>query len=321
MELGAEREPARCQARLGAGGPRTGRGHGSRPRRHAPDDLAEHELDDPVLRARGHIHDADGLALAQHSRPVADGGDLDHPVGDEDDGALSAALAADDLEDALGEVRRQGRGHLVEHEDVRLDREGAGKVDDPERGERHAPRQARQVEVLEPELAEPVAERLHRCLGQAQVGADVQVRDERRLLVDRDEPAAAGFGRVMDRALPAPYGDRARVGPDRTGEDLDERALAGAVGAHERVDLARAHGQRGGLQRHDGAVGLRDARGLEQEVGGGDGHRFPEVRRRGRGCRRTGIPRAAQVRGATTPRRGPCRRWPARGCRSSSPRS
>ena len=141
------------------------------------------------------------------------------PVGDEDDGAIAAPLAADDLEDALGEVGGQGRGHLVEHQDVGLDRERAGEVDDPERGERHAPRQARQVEVLEAELAEPVAERLDGRLGQAQVGADVQVGDERRLLVDGDEPAAAGLGRGVDRALPAAHGDRARVraGPRRSG--------------------------------------------------------------------------------------------------------
>ena len=86
----------------------------------------------------GHVDDADGLALAQHGRPVADGGDLDHPVGDEDDRAIAAALAADDLEHPLGEVRRQGRGHLVEHQHVGLDGERPGEVDDPERGERHA---------------------------------------------------------------------------------------------------------------------------------------------------------------------------------------
>ena len=46
-----------------------------------------------------------------------------------------------------------------------------------------------------PSSREPVAERLDRRLGQAQVRADVEVRDERRLLVDRDEAAAARLGR------------------------------------------------------------------------------------------------------------------------------
>ena len=62
-------------------------------------------------------------------------------------------MAADDLQDALGEVRGQGRSHLVEHQHVGLDRKGSGKIHDPERGERNAPRQARQVEILQPQLA------------------------------------------------------------------------------------------------------------------------------------------------------------------------
>ena len=94
--------------------------------------------------------------------------------------------------------------------------------------------------------------------------------------------------------LAAPDGDRAAVGPDGAGQDLDEGALAGAVGAHERMDLARAHGQRGRLQRDDGAVGLRDVRRLEQEVGG-DRSSVPLVRDAG-GCRRSRHPPLVDVR-------------------------
>ena len=170
VQLGARAERAGRQARLRVGARGPGR-DGGRRGRHVLDDLAEHQLDDALLRARGDVDDADRLALAQDGRPVADGGDLDHAVRDEDDRAVAAALAADDLEDALGEVGGQRRGHLVEHQHVGLDREGAGEVDDPERGQRQAPRQARQVEVFEAQLAEPVPERLDRRLGQAQVGA------------------------------------------------------------------------------------------------------------------------------------------------------
>ena len=139
------------------------------------------------------------------------------------------------------------------------------------------PRQARQVEGPQAELVHPVAERLERRLGQAQVRPEVQVGDERRLLVDGDEAAVAGLGGGVDDPLAAADGDRAAVGPDGAGEDLDERALAGAVGAHQRVDLARADGQGCGLQRDDGAVRLGDAGRLEQEVGGGDGHRSSDT--------------------------------------------
>ena len=272
LQLVPRGEASRGDAGLHVGRPsRRGRSLGDRG--HVLDDVAEHELDDPLLGALGHVDDADGLALAQDGRAVADGGDLDHPVGDEDDRAIAASLAADHLEDALGEVRGQGRGHLVEHQHVGLDRHRAGEVDDPERGQRHAPRHARQVQVVEAQLVEPVAEGLDRRLGQPEVGPDVQVRDQRRLLVDRHEAAAARLGRRMGGELPAADGDRPGVRADGAGQDLDERALAGAVGAHERMDFAGAHRQRGGLQRDDRAVGLRDARGLEQEVRGGEGHR------------------------------------------------
>ncbi len=146
--------------------------------------------------------------------------------------------------------------------------------------ERHLACLAREVEVPEPQLVDPVAERLDRRLGQAQVRPQVQVRDERRLLVHGDEAAVARLGRGVDDALAAPDGDPPAVGPDGAGQDLDERALAGAVGAHERVDLAGTHGERRGLQRDDRAVGLGDVRRLQQEVGGDEGHQRPV----GTGC-------------------------------------
>ena len=76
-----------------------------RDRGHVLDDLAQHELDDAFLRALGDVHDTHGLALAQDRGPVAHGGNLDHPMGDEDHGPVAAPLAADHLEDSLGEVR------------------------------------------------------------------------------------------------------------------------------------------------------------------------------------------------------------------------
>ena len=252
--------------------------------------LAQHQRDDLLLGARGHVHDPDGLALAQDGGPVADGGDLDQPMRDEDHGPVAAALAADDLEDALGQVRRQRGGHLVEHQDVRLDGHGAGEVDDPQRCQRDASRQARQIELLEAQLMQPVTEGLERRLGEAQVRPDVEVGDERRFLVDGDEAAAARLAGRMDDPLAAPDGDRAAVGPDGPGQDLDEGALAGAIRTHERVDLARPHGQRRRLERDDRAIGLRDVRRLEQKVGGREGHRS----RHGgdsRGMPRCGIPR------------------------------
>ena len=157
---------------------------------------------------------------------------------------IAAPLVADHLKDALGQVRRQRRGHLVEHQDVGFNRERPGQVDDPERGERQAPRQARQIELSQTQLAEPVAERLEGRLREAQVRADVQVRDQRRLLVDGNEAAAACLGRRVDDALPAAHHDGPMVGMDRARQNLDQGALPGTVGTHECMDLTRAHDER-----------------------------------------------------------------------------
>ena len=181
------------------------------------------------------------------------------------------------LEDALGEVRGQGRGHLVEQQDVGLDRERAGQIDDPQRGERQSAREFREVEVREPEVAQRLAEGLDGRLGEAQVGPDIQVRDEGRFLVDGHDAATAGIGGRMGRALLAADGDPARVGLDGPGQDLDERALAGAVRAHERMDLAGTDGQGRRLERDDRAVGLGDTGGLEQKVRADGCHRHPSV--------------------------------------------
>ena len=91
---------------------------------------AEHELDDALLRARAHVHDADGLAVAQDRGAVAERADLQEAVRDEDDRATRLALAPTSSRTLLGEVGRERGGHLVEQQDVRLERPGARQVHD-----------------------------------------------------------------------------------------------------------------------------------------------------------------------------------------------
>ena len=75
-----------------------------------------------------------------------------------------------------------------------LDGERTGQVDDAQRGQGQVARHVGQVEVADAQLGQPVAERLDRRLGQAQVRSDVQVRDDGRLLVDGDDAAPPGLG-------------------------------------------------------------------------------------------------------------------------------
>ena len=123
---------------------------------------------------------------------------------DEDHRPVGAPLAADHLQDALGEVGGKRGSHLVEQQHVRLDGERTGEVDDPQARERQLASVPAEVEVGQTELREPVPECRQRCLGEPQVGEIVEVRDERRLLVDRHDAApprfGGGAGRVPCRA-------------------------------------------------------------------------------------------------------------------------
>ena len=79
-------------------------------------------------------------------------------------------LPTHDVEDLLGEVRRQRRRHLVEQQDIRLGRERAREVDDPQDRERQVARVVGHVECRDAQLDQPVAERPDRRRGQAEVG-------------------------------------------------------------------------------------------------------------------------------------------------------
>ena len=82
---------------------------------------------------------------------------------------------ADGVEDALGEVGGQRRGHLVEEQDVGLDRERAGEVEDAQRGQRQVAGEVAEVEAGEAEVADPVAERADGRGGEPEVVGDVEV--------------------------------------------------------------------------------------------------------------------------------------------------
>ena len=150
--------------------------------------------------------------------------------------------------------------------------------------------------------------------------SDVEIGDQRRLLVDRNQPGAARLGGRVHVARLAADQDAAGGRPDRAGEDLDQRRLAGAVGAHQRMHLARQHRERRVAQRRHGAVGLGDAGGVEErfvvigcEIAG------PLTRREGREACLPSLARKFRARSAYSP--GPCRRRSAPWCRSSSPGS
>src|SRR6185436_20053567 len=93
-----------------------------------------------------------------------------------------------------------------------------------------------------------------------------EVGKQRRLLVDRGDPERARDARRVVRDRASANQQLAFVLLDRAGRDLDERGLAGAVLADERVDLAAAQLEGGAAQRLNAGVRLSDAAGREQDL-------------------------------------------------------
>ena len=99
------------------------------------------------------------------------------------------------------------------------------------------------------------------------VGGDGHLGDEVQLLVDDPDTGILGLARARERHGAAVEDDLALVVGDRAGEDLHQRALARAVLAAERVDLARPRRQAHVAQGVDAAEVLGDVPHLESEDG------------------------------------------------------
>ncbi len=133
--------------------------------------------------------------------------------------------------------------------------------------------------TLEPDLREQLAGR--RAFGPAapeQPGADTaerdvlgdaQRRDEAELLVDARDAGALRVPRAVQLDDSAVDLELALVRWDESGDDVDERALAGAVVAAQAADLARRDRQGDVSHRLDRAEALADALEVEPGRGGG----------------------------------------------------
>ena len=105
--------------------------------------------------------------------------------------------------------------------------------------------------------------------------------------------------------------DAGGVGGDDAGENLDEGGFAGAVLAHQRVDLAGLDAERRAAERGDTGIGLADVaegekgHGLDQAVGVllPLREKVPEGRMRGGSVRKV-RPSPASLREAPSPARG-----------------
>ena len=229
-------------------------------------DRSEHQLDDALLAALRGLDHAHGPAIPQHGGAVAQRRHFSQPVRDEDDRTALGAQLPRDVEDADGQVRGEGRGDLIEEQQLRLDRQRAGEVQQAQGGSRQLARHRLQVEPIESELGQVMPEPRDRRGHQLEVLQHREVGQKRGILVDADEPGLARLGRRPKRPRTPAEGDRSTVRRQRAREDLHERALARAVCSHQGVDLATAHTQVGGTQRDDGSEILGEPARLEHRA-------------------------------------------------------
>ncbi len=159
--------------------------------------------------------------------------------------APRAAKIAHHLEHPLGKVRRQRRGDLVQHQNVWVRRQRSREIDQPQQREIDLARHGRERNALDAEIAHRGLHLLGRDAREAHVLRDREIGNDRGILIDRDDAGSARFrGRSKGHGL-AREGHLARIRREHAGDDLDQRALARAVRAHERMRFARAHFQVG----------------------------------------------------------------------------
>ncbi len=174
-------------------------------------------------------------------------------MGDVQDGQALPSEVAQDREETKRLFAGQGRGGLVEDEHARTLQQDPRDLHHLLLGHAELPRpradgnvSAQGVEDFSraplhlPEVQDEAA----RLAPEEHVGRGRELGHESQLLVDHGHtPAARGRGVAEGQRLAAQQDDP-RVGHDRAGQGLDQGALARAVLAHERVDLAaRTPGQ------------------------------------------------------------------------------
>ena len=175
------------------------------------------------MRALGH---ADGDAVAQHGRPVAQVSHLGHPVGNENHRIAPVAPVSDHRVNALGEVRGKRRRDFVEQQHRRLGRKGAREIDEAQGRVGQVTNEEAEIEPDDAKFREPFVNRIVGGAGKTHVLRNSQVRHERGVLIDGDDVRGARFRRRSKRARHALDKYLAAIGGKDAGDDFHQRALA-----------------------------------------------------------------------------------------------
>ena len=233
----------------------------------------DHHAYDGVDIRFGDLARGDVMAVAQHGVAIAEAKNLVEPMRDKDD-RQSLGLQRPHDADEIGDLGfAEGRRWFVHDDEAGLHRQRAGDLDKLLLSDRKIAHLCHWI-ALEPDAlgdglrllrhAPPADEQLRTGFAANEhVLGDRHVRSEGELLVDRDDAGALGVvGRRKSDRL-AEQLDFARIGALRAGENLEQRRLAGAVLAQERMDLRRSHFEMDVLKRKHAGKALADAGHLE----------------------------------------------------------
>ena len=213
------------------------------------DDFApDHRVGELGRRGLGGIEGRDHLAAPHHRHAVGQAHDLAQLVGDEDDRLVLALEHPQHLEQLVGLGRRQHRGRLVEHQNLRAAHQRFEDLDPLLQADRQFADDRVGIDleaVFAPELGEPLADQA-RAFGEqrAALGAEHDVfehaerRNQHEVLMHHADAVADRLARRADPDRLAVDADFAGVGLVEAVENRHQRRLAGPVLADDAVDDA-----------------------------------------------------------------------------------
>ncbi len=214
------------------------------------------------------FEDADIAPVAQHGHAIGDARHLRDAVGHDQNAGARIAQFADFCEQPFGRIEVKGGGRFVEDEDFRLGEEGARDRDPCLEIERQLAGHHIEVEIEPGELGHELA-----CgsyfLGAGQharpepVGSKIEVVEHGAFVGDKhflkDGRNADRTGVMGGVRRVAENVDLPRVDRQHAGNHLCKRALAAAVAAEDRMDLAEPRAERGAVERARDVERLSDA--------------------------------------------------------------
>ena len=215
-------------------------------------------------RLGGHVP-----TIAQHRNFVTESKDLRHAVRHVEQRRAPRLQLGDQLVQPIGVVLIETARRLVEDDDLRSLADGRGDLRELLFGGReraHRPsgidrRADGGKELARPDLTGRSID--HRAMprqrAEAEILGDGQVLAERELLMDHRDARATRIARRRQRERASGDLDRSTVGALDAGEDLSERALAGAVLSAHRVTGAGANVEADVGERLNAAESLRDS--------------------------------------------------------------